>query len=91
MLPKKLSFKIGFFLALSILIIEALVILSTVVQEKRKQVDEKVRLLDLVTQALSGDFDRSIRYSHYLALSQTLSEVARQFGADSLVLFDHQG
>ncbi len=91
MFPKKLSFKIGFFLALSILIIEALVIFSTVFQEKNKQIDQKVELLNLVTQALQGDFTRSIQHSHFLLLSDTLTEITQQFGASSLILFDAHG
>jgi methyl-accepting chemotaxis protein len=89
--PKKLSFKIGFFLALSILIIEALVIFSTVFQEKNKQIDQKVELLNLVTQALEGDFTRAIQHSRYLSLSDTVAEITRQFGANSLILYDPHG
>ncbi len=91
MFPKKLSFKIGFFLALSILVIEALVILSTVFQEKNKQIDQKVELLNLVTGALQGDFSRAIQHQRYLSLSDTVSEITRQFGADSLILYDPKG
>ena len=82
MFPQKLSFRIGFFLALSILVIEALVIFSTVFQEKNKQIDQKVELLNLVTGALQGDFSRAIQHQRYLSLSDTVSEITRQFGAD---------
>ncbi|MGH7740251.1 MAG: methyl-accepting chemotaxis protein, partial [bacterium] len=89
--PKKLSIRIGLVVALSILAIELAVVLSTVFQEQNRQVNQKVELITLVTQSLQGDFARAIHHSRYSSLSDTLSEITDQFGADSLILFNPQG
>ena len=91
MLPKKLSVRIALVFALSILVIEVGVVLFTVFQEQDRRVDQKVELLNLVTNALQGDFTRSIKAARYQSLSETVLEITRAFQANSLVIFDPVG
>jgi len=90
-LPKKLSVRIALVFALSILVIEVGVVLFTVFQEQDRRVDQKVELLNLVTNALQGDFTRSIKAARYQSLSETVLEITRAFQANSLVIFDPSG
>jgi methyl-accepting chemotaxis protein len=88
---KKLGFRIGLTVALSIFAIEIIIGFFTLHNERSILMNDRVKLLNLTAAALEGDMVRSIQNQNFQSLGQTLSDVAGNFDALCYTLFDSKG
>jgi methyl-accepting chemotaxis protein len=87
----KLGFRLALVVALSILSVELVIGFFNASLEKKNLTEKHLANLQLAAELLQGDIVRSIRHSRFEALSQTLSDLAKRFDADSILLLDANG
>jgi methyl-accepting chemotaxis protein len=88
---KRLVVRIALTVALSILVIEALIGYTTIHYQSEHSRLENLRLFDLTLTSIGGDVVRSAQKGNFQSLASTLSEVCGHFDALSYTLFDLNG